>query len=169
MSVTEGGRELCGVDRTSIRKVHFIPLSPGPHLLQLDVLRTRKKRSTRVEREVVLDQGDVLLVTCDPVQPNVFYRRSPVADTWSLQIIRYGIVVEGVRAMRKIKHPLLMLALLAAGIVAVRQGVQEVGGIWADIIPPAFAMGMAGIIGNYLRKRPDPTHGPEEGSDAWNG
>ncbi|MDK0519240.1 hypothetical protein [Streptomyces sp. ML-6] len=157
------------MDRTSIRKVHFIPLSPGPHLLQLDVLRTREKRSTRVEREVVLDQGDVLLVTCDPVQPNVFYRRSPVADTWSLQIIRYGIVAEGVRAMRRIKHPLLVLVLLAAGIVAVRQGAQEVGGIWEDVIPPAFAMGMAGIIGNYLRKRPGPTRGLGEESDARDG
>ncbi|TXS63829.1 hypothetical protein EAO76_40375 [Streptomyces sp. sk2.1] len=88
VSVTEGGRELCGVDRTSIRKVRFIPLSPGSHLLQLDVIRTRKKRSTRVEQKVVLDQGDLVLVTCDPVQPNVFYRRSPVVDTWSLQIIQ---------------------------------------------------------------------------------
>ncbi|GAA2458779.1 hypothetical protein GCM10010433_71160 [Streptomyces pulveraceus] len=88
VSVAEGGRELCGVDRTSIRKVHFVPMSPGSHLLQLDVQRAREQRSTRVERKVVLGQEGLLLVTCDPVQPNVFYRRSPAVDTWNLQIIR---------------------------------------------------------------------------------
>lgn len=86
--VVDGGRELCSVDRTSISKVRFVPMSPGLHLLQLDVQRARERRPTRVERKVVLDQGDLLLVTCDPVQPNVFYRRSPAVDTWNLQIIR---------------------------------------------------------------------------------
>ncbi len=36
----------------------------------------------------MLGQGDILLATCDPVQANVFYRRSPEADTWSLQILK---------------------------------------------------------------------------------
>lgn len=85
VSVTEGKRQYCSVDRNSIRTVRFVPLLPGPHSLQLEVLRTRSRRSTRVERTVVLSQGDILLLTCDPVQPNVFYRRSREADTWSLQ------------------------------------------------------------------------------------
>lgn len=88
VSVTESGRQLCSVDRTSIRKVRFIPLPPGPHSLHLEVMRSHRRRSTRVQRKVVLGQGDILLVTCDPVQPNVFYRRSPAADTWSAQILR---------------------------------------------------------------------------------
>ncbi|MFE7333173.1 hypothetical protein ACFU8W_52110 [Streptomyces sp. NPDC057565] len=88
VSVTESGRDLCSVDRTSIRKVRFIPLPPGPHPLHLEVMRYRKRRSTQVQRNVVLGQGDILLVTCDPVQPNVFYRRSPVVDTWSAQILQ---------------------------------------------------------------------------------
>ncbi|MFJ2951523.1 hypothetical protein ACIO8H_28405 [Streptomyces sp. NPDC087226] len=87
VSVTEGERQFCSVDRSTIRTVYFVSLLPGPHSLRLEVLRTRKRRSTRVERTVVLGQGDILLVTCDPVQPNVFYRRSPEADTWSLQIV----------------------------------------------------------------------------------
>ncbi|MEV6162288.1 hypothetical protein AB0L71_10215 [Streptomyces sp. NPDC052052] len=88
VSVRKGDRMLCSVDRTNFRKVRFVPLPPGPHLLRLETLRTRRRRSTHVERTVVLGQGDILLVTCDPVQPNVFYRRSPEADTWSLQILQ---------------------------------------------------------------------------------
>ncbi len=88
VSVTEGERHFCSVDRSSIRTVRFVPLFPGPHPVRLEVLRTRRRRSTRVEQTVVLDQGDILLATCDPVQPNVFYRRSPEADTWSLQILK---------------------------------------------------------------------------------
>lgn len=88
VAVTESGRELCSVSRTNIRKVRFIPLPPGPHPLSLKVLRYRKRRCTLVQQNVVLGHGDVLLVTCDPVQPNVFYRRSPVVDTWSAQILQ---------------------------------------------------------------------------------
>ncbi len=88
VSVTENRRQLCGVDRTSLNTVRFIPLLPGAHSLRFDVLRTRRPGSTRVEREIVLGQGGILLVTCDPVQPDVFYRRSPESDTWSLKILR---------------------------------------------------------------------------------
>ncbi|WLQ62095.1 MULTISPECIES: hypothetical protein [Streptomyces] len=87
VSVTESGRQLCSVDRTSIRKVRFITLPPGPHPLHFEVTRHRKRRSTQVQQNVVLGKGDVLLVTCDPVQPNVFYRRSPAVDSWSAQIL----------------------------------------------------------------------------------
>ncbi|MFF2732224.1 hypothetical protein ACFVS9_30490 [Streptomyces sp. NPDC058008] len=89
VSVTEEGRRLCGVDRTSVGKVRFVPLSPGPHPLHLQVTRRRERRSTRIRRHVVLGRGDILLVTCEPVQPDVFYRRSPGADTWSTQILRH--------------------------------------------------------------------------------
>ncbi|MER5503480.1 MULTISPECIES: hypothetical protein [unclassified Streptomyces] len=88
VSVTESGRELCSIDRTSIRKVRFIPLSPGSHPLHLEITRYRNRCSTQVQQDVVLGQGDILLVTCDPVQPNVFYRRSPEVDTWSAQILQ---------------------------------------------------------------------------------
>ncbi|MFF1261218.1 hypothetical protein ACFVZT_30920 [Streptomyces sp. NPDC058321] len=88
VSITEGERRLHGTDRTSLRTVRFVSLSPGSHSLQLEVQRTHRRRSTRVDREAVLGQGDILLVTCDPVQPNVFYRRSPEVDTWSLHIVQ---------------------------------------------------------------------------------
>ncbi|MFJ4858362.1 hypothetical protein [Streptomyces sp. NPDC088730] len=88
VSVTESGRQLGSIDRTSIRKVRFITLPPGPHSLQLEVTRHRERRCTQAQQNVVLGQGDILLVTCDPVQPNVFYRRSPVVDTWSAQILQ---------------------------------------------------------------------------------
>lgn len=88
VSVAESGRQLCSVDRTSIRKIRFIPLSPGPHSLHLEVTRHHKRRSTQVQQNVILSQRHILLVTCNPVQPNVFYRRSPVADTWSAQILQ---------------------------------------------------------------------------------
>ncbi|MER7179131.1 hypothetical protein ABT404_06570 [Streptomyces hyaluromycini] len=88
VSVTEDERQLCSVDRSTITTVRFVPLLPGPHSLRLEVLRPRRRRSTRAERTVVLGQGDILLATCDPVQANVFYRRSPEADTWSLQILK---------------------------------------------------------------------------------
>ena len=88
VSITEGERRFCSVDRSTIRTVRFVPLLPGPRSLRLEVLRSRRRHSTHVERTVVLGQRDILLVTCDPVQPNVFYRRSPDADTWSLQILQ---------------------------------------------------------------------------------
>ncbi|MEU2469455.1 hypothetical protein ABZ580_35620 [Streptomyces sp. NPDC012486] len=88
VSVTESGRQLCSVDRTSTRKVRFISLYPGPHSLHLEVTRLRERRCTQAQQNVVLGQGDIFLVTCDPVQPNVFYRRSPVVDTWSAQILQ---------------------------------------------------------------------------------
>jgi hypothetical protein len=86
--VREGEEEFCSVSRANLKTVRFIPLHPGTHVLNLEVLRFRRRQSTRVERTVVLAQAEVLLLTCDPVQPNVFYRRSPKADTWSLQILR---------------------------------------------------------------------------------
>lgn len=88
VTVAESGHQLCSADRASIRKVRFIPLLPGPHPLHLEVTRHRKRRSTQVQHNVVVGQGDILLVTCDPVQPNVFYRRSPAVDTWSVQILQ---------------------------------------------------------------------------------
>jgi hypothetical protein len=90
VSVTEGERQVCSVDRSTIRTVRFVPLLPGRRSLRLEVLRTCRRGSTRVERTVVLRQGDIVLATCEPVQPNVFYRRSPEADRWSLQILKQG-------------------------------------------------------------------------------
>jgi hypothetical protein len=88
VAVAESGHRLCSVDRTSMRKIRFVPLPPGPHPLHLEVTRHRKRCCTQAQQNVVLGQGDILLVTCDPVQPNVFYRRSPVVDTWSAQILQ---------------------------------------------------------------------------------
>lgn len=92
LSVTANGRHLCSVDRTTFRTVRFFPLSPGSYLLHLEVDRVRRPGPTRVEQKLVLGQGDILLVTCDPVQPNVFYRRSPVMDTWSTQVLQHRTV-----------------------------------------------------------------------------
>lgn len=89
LSVTANGRHLCSIDQTTFRTVRFFPLPPGLHSLHLEVVRVRRPGPTRVEQNVVLSQGDILLVTCDPVQPNVFYRSSPVVDTWSTQVLQH--------------------------------------------------------------------------------
>jgi hypothetical protein len=36
---------------------------------------------------MALDEGDVLVAVCEPVQPNTFYAKSPEADTWRPGII----------------------------------------------------------------------------------
>ncbi|MFJ4013851.1 hypothetical protein [Streptomyces sp. NPDC090026] len=86
VSVDEGGKELCNAASTS-KIPRFVALSPGVHRLRFRVIRSARKNFTEFEREFTFEEGDILLVVCDPVQPNVFYRRSPKEDTWCITFL----------------------------------------------------------------------------------
>lgn len=81
VSVRKGPVELCFASSVS-RRPKFVELAPGLHSLDFRVLRMRGSRSSSITEAVELRAGDVIVVLCDPVQANVFYRRSPELDTW---------------------------------------------------------------------------------------
>ncbi|MBQ0987687.1 hypothetical protein KBZ10_24845 [Streptomyces sp. F63] len=80
------GESLASADRTSKRPT-FAQLPPGHYALRFRVVRARL--STVFEKTFRLERGDVLLASCEPVQPNVFYRRSPRCDTWTMFVIKH--------------------------------------------------------------------------------
>ncbi|MFE1989530.1 hypothetical protein [Streptomyces mirabilis] len=86
ISLWENDAELCYRSSTA-RKPKFVVLSPGPHRIDFRVLRLRKSKSTSFQKVVQLEEGDILVAMCDPVQPNVFYRRSPEADSWIVGVV----------------------------------------------------------------------------------
>lgn len=63
----------------------FVELKPGRHDLQFMV--TRMRGDTSFSRAVDLKRGDVLVALCEPIQPNVFYKRSPSTDTWRIGVV----------------------------------------------------------------------------------
>ncbi|MFF3391190.1 hypothetical protein ACFYW1_09720 [Streptomyces sp. NPDC002669] len=81
------GVEVCHKDGTTLRRPKFVDLSPGVHTLSFRVIRARRSRETFFEKEIHLRNGDVFVALCEPIQPNVFYRRSPEEDTWRLRKI----------------------------------------------------------------------------------
>ncbi|MFI1950615.1 hypothetical protein ACH437_01935 [Streptomyces xinghaiensis] len=86
MVVELAGESLASVDRTS-KLPKFAALPPGQHALRFRVVRARR-RGTVFEKTFHLERGDVLLASCEPVQPTVFYRRSPRCDTWTMFVIK---------------------------------------------------------------------------------
>ncbi|WP_149830196.1 hypothetical protein [Streptomyces tailanensis] len=86
VSLWENGIELCSRSRdTKLPK--FVELPPGAHRFEFKVLRVRAGKSTSFQKAVDLKEGQILVALCDPVQSNVFYRRSPDADTWEVGVV----------------------------------------------------------------------------------
>ncbi|WP_028809982.1 hypothetical protein [Streptomyces sp. 351MFTsu5.1] len=81
VSVWEDGVELCCRSRAA-KTPRFVELHPGSHRLKFKVIRLKARRSTSFTQVVDLQEGQILVALCDPVQPDVFYRRSPDADSW---------------------------------------------------------------------------------------
>ncbi|MFJ8002713.1 hypothetical protein ACIQ7D_37415 [Streptomyces sp. NPDC096310] len=63
----------------------FVDLTPGSHELIFIVTRTRKG-GTSFTKTVTLHPGEILVALCEPIQPNVFYKKSPAADTWKFGV-----------------------------------------------------------------------------------
>jgi hypothetical protein len=80
----EGKRDL-GTRGPNARLPKWKSLSPGTH--EIRFLAGNRIRSSNFEARMTLDEGDVLVAVCEPVQPNTFYAKSPEADTWRLGII----------------------------------------------------------------------------------
>ncbi|MEU6355918.1 hypothetical protein ABZ896_42515 [Streptomyces sp. NPDC047072] len=85
VSVREEGVELCSRDRGA-KTPRFIELPPGPHRLEFGVTRMKASGSTSFLQVVDLKEGETLVALCDPVQSNVFYRRSPDVDSWVIGV-----------------------------------------------------------------------------------
>ncbi|MFK4103919.1 hypothetical protein ACI2L1_28330 [Streptomyces sp. NPDC019531] len=85
VSVREEGVELCSRGRGA-KTPRFIELPPGPHRLDFRVTRMKASRSTSFLQMVDLKEGEILVALCDPVQSNVFYRRSPDVDSWVIGV-----------------------------------------------------------------------------------
>lgn len=86
VALWEDDIEICYRSHTA-RAPKFVELPPGSHCLDFKVLRVRKSRSTSFQKVVTLEEGDILVVLCDPVQSNVFYKRSPEVDSWVVGVL----------------------------------------------------------------------------------
>lgn len=93
VTIEWGGETLCGMSGTTFKRPMFVGLPPGEYELTFRVIRARRNRGTVFREKVLLREGDVFLALCEPIQPNVFYRKSPTEDTW-----RIGLVESGRRA-----------------------------------------------------------------------
>ncbi|WP_405526885.1 hypothetical protein OG426_30775 [Streptomyces canus] len=86
VSLWENGDELCSRSRDA-KMPKFVELPPGLHQFEFKVIRVRAEKSTSFQRAVDLKEGEILVALCDPVQSNVFYRRSPDMDTWVVGVL----------------------------------------------------------------------------------
>ncbi|WP_371660678.1 hypothetical protein [Streptomyces sp. NBC_00280] len=86
VSLWENDEELCYRSRDA-KMPKFVELPPGLHQFEFKVIRVRAGKSTWFQREMDLKEGEILVALCDPVQSNVFYRRSPDRDTWVVGVI----------------------------------------------------------------------------------
>ncbi len=85
VSIREDGQRICSRDRF-VKAPKFVELAPGLHDLEFVVIRFRASRTSSFRRAVELQEGDVLVALCDPVQPNTFYRKSRTVDSWFVWI-----------------------------------------------------------------------------------
>lgn len=87
VSIECEGKILCEMSNTSVKRPVFVELSPGRHELTFRVIRAKRSRNTVFHEEVSLREGDVFLALCEPIQPDVFYRKSPTEDTWRIGVV----------------------------------------------------------------------------------
>ncbi|WP_406412287.1 hypothetical protein OG923_25145 [Streptomyces halstedii] len=85
VSVEREGETLCEMTGTTIKRPMFVKLPPGPHELTFRVIRASRRKGTLFTKKIILRKGDVFLAMCEPIQPNVFYRKSPQKDTWKMR------------------------------------------------------------------------------------
>ncbi|MFH9266032.1 hypothetical protein ACH4KN_17500 [Streptomyces sp. NPDC017546] len=75
------------MNNTSVKRPVFVDLPPGRHELTFRVIRAKRSRHTVFHEEIHLREGDVFLALCEPIQPDVFYRKSPTEDTWRIGVV----------------------------------------------------------------------------------
>lgn len=84
VSIECEGSVICRMGNTSLKRPVFVDLPPGRHELTFRVIRARRSRYTVFQEEIFLRNGDVFLALCEPIQPDVFYRKSPAEDVWRI-------------------------------------------------------------------------------------
>ncbi|MFJ6437274.1 hypothetical protein [Streptomyces sp. NPDC091416] len=87
VTIEWGGKALCEMSGTTFKRPMFVDLPPGEYELAFRVIRARRNRGTVFREKVLLREGDILLALCEPIQPNVFYRKSPTEDTWRIRLV----------------------------------------------------------------------------------
>lgn len=90
VSIECEGETLCEMNNTTLKRPVFIDLPPGRRELTFRVIRARKARGTLFKEEVTLREGSVFVALCEPIQPDVFYRKSPTKDTWKIGQLECG-------------------------------------------------------------------------------
>jgi hypothetical protein len=85
VAIREGGRRLCLCSPSS-KFPKFTTLDPGVHLLRFHV--SAGESASSFAQSVTLQPGDILVAVCEPVQPWVFYAKSPTADQWHIGVDR---------------------------------------------------------------------------------
>ena len=93
IAVREGSQRL-GFCSPRSRLPKYAHLAPGQHNLLFRA--SRPVSSSSFLERVTLAEGDVLVAICEPVQPWVFYAKSPEMDTWYLGIIDSSGVIRSV-------------------------------------------------------------------------
>ena len=88
VALREGADRLCVSGHLS-KSPKWVPLEPGVHELRFSATRGSGS-GTYFRLSVNLAPGEVLVAVCEPVQPSVFYAKSPSDDLWFL-----GITVAG--------------------------------------------------------------------------
>jgi hypothetical protein len=84
VSVREHRKRLCVCSKTS-KFPKWAPLAHGAHDLTF-LAATLRTRST-FERTFVLDDGDVLVVICDPIETKWFWQVRQPANLWYIGIL----------------------------------------------------------------------------------
>lgn len=82
--IKENGESLCARSKSE-RLPKFVGIGPGKHDLEFIVTR-RGRGGISFSKEIELQPGQVLVALCEPIQPNVFYKKSPTADAWRIGI-----------------------------------------------------------------------------------
>lgn len=86
VSIREGKRRLCMCSSTS-KFPKFVALEPGVHLLTFSAGGGGGIFShSSFTRSVTLQYGDILVAVCEPIQPWVFYAKSPSVDRWHIGV-----------------------------------------------------------------------------------
>lgn len=91
--IRESGVQLC--ERSPYSPwAKWKPLAPGSHSLEFHAVRLVS--SSSFSRSIFLEDGEILVALSEPIQPSVFYAKSPSADTWYLGIINREMEVREV-------------------------------------------------------------------------
>lgn len=91
--IRESGIELCECSPYSPWG-KWKPLASGSHTLEFHAVRFFS--SSSFSRSIFLEDGEILIALSEPIQPDVFYAKSPSFDMWYLGIVNRELEIREV-------------------------------------------------------------------------